>query len=459
MNMVNSETELTWQVAKELVEKVIFNTTGKYLSDVEKIVLKGAWDRQTYDEIAETHNYTADYLTKDVGHKLWRKLSDGLQESVNKNNFRGPLERASSGYYSAFNGDLYDSLSTLSFPDGSVPPDSPFYVEREGVDTICQEAIAKPGALIRIKAPKLMGKTSLVVRLCEQARSRGERVVYVDLDSIEKSTLTHLDRFLRWLCWSVERELKLESQLKAYWDAEILGSNDNCTVYFEEYLLSTSEVPLVLAFDNVDRIFPYPEVVEDFLGMLRSWHEKGKIYPIWKQLRLILAHSTECYIPLDLNQSPFNAGIPVELKEFGQKQVESLAHLYGLKWEAPQIQDLMQLLGGHPYLVRLAIYEIGARHMTWEELVQKAPTEEGIYSSHLRRHLMALQQSPALAQSLKKVVSSPDPVSLNSLDIYKLHSMGLIRERLNQVVPTCNLYREYFQRVLEAENSPMYVES
>jgi hypothetical protein len=457
--MLTVETELTWQVAKELVEKVVFNTTGKYLSDVEKIVLKGAWDRQTYDEIAEAYNYTADYLTKDVGHKLWRKLSDGLQESVNKNNFRGPLERASSGYFSDLNRDLHDSLSILPFPDGSVPPDSPFYIERAGVDAICQEAIAKPGALIRIKAPKLMGKTSLMARLCEQARSRGERVVYVDLDSVEKSTLTHLDRFLRWLCWRVERELKLESQLKTYWDEEILGSNDNCTVYFEEYLLSASEAPLVLALDNIDRIFPYPEVVEDFLGMLRSWHEKSKIYPMWKQLRLILAHSTECYIPLDLNQSPFNAGIPVELREFGQSQVEALANLHGLHWPVSQIQELVQLLGGHPYLVRLAIYEIGTRQMTWDELVQKAATEEGIYSNHLRRHLMALQQSPALALALKKVVDSPDPVELHSLDIYKLHSMGLIRERLNQVMPTCDLYREYFQRVLETDRNLIHAES
>jgi hypothetical protein len=272
-------------------------------------------------------------------------------------------------------------------------------------------------------------------------------VVYLDLASVEKSILVKLDKFLPWLCSMIDKELKLDSRIKEFWDTEILGSNDNCTVYFDEHLLATEET-LVLALDNVDRIFPHAEVVEDFLGMLRSWHERGKIYPRWKQLRLILAHSTECYIPLDLNQSPFNAGIPIELKEFNKSQIERLAHLHRLMWSESQMQELMQMLGGHPYLIRLAIYEVGDGRMTFEELLNKAPTEEGIYRNHLRRHLMTLQQSPALAQSLKAVVASPEPVELNALEIYKLHSMGLIKERMNRVVPTCNLYREYFQRVL-----------
>jgi hypothetical protein len=445
--MMTSETELTWEVAKELVEKIIFNSTGKYLSDVEKIVLKGSWDRQTYDQIAETYNYATDYLTKDVGNKLWRKLSDALQETVNKPNFRGPLERASLQRRNLLTGELHDSLATLPFPEGAVPPDSAFYLEREGVESCCFEAIAKPGSLIRIKAPNLMGKTSLLLRICERARAYQYQVVYLDLASVEKSILVKLDKFLPWLCSMIDKELKLDSRIKEFWDTEILGSNDNCTVYFDEHLLATEET-LVLALDNVDRIFPHAEVVEDFLGMLRSWHERGKIYPRWKQLRLILAHSTECYIPLDLNQSPFNAGIPIELKEFNKSQIERLAHLHRLMWSESQMQELMQMLGGHPYLIRLAIYEVGDGRMTFEELLNKAPTEEGIYRNHLRRHLMTLQQSPALAQSLKAVVASPESLELNALEIYKLHSMGLIKERMNRVVPTCNLYREYFQRVL-----------
>jgi hypothetical protein len=41
-------------------------------------------------------------------------------------------------------------------------------------------------------------------------------------------------------------------------------------------------------------------------------------------------------------------------------------------------------------------------------------------------------------------------VELDSMQIYKLHSLGLVQQQNNQVVPRCNLYRAYFRRVLSA---------
>ena len=336
----------------------------------------------------------------------------------------------------------------LPFPQGSVALDSPFYVERPGIESLCYETIVKPGSLIRIKAPKLMGKTSLMTRILAYAANQNYQTVYLDLSSVERGILTNLDKFLRWLCLMVGRQLRLENQLNDYWDTEILGSNDNCTVYFEEYLLPEIDCPVVLGLDEVDRLFPYTEVIEDFLGMLRSWHEKAKISHIWKQLRLVMAHSTEVYIPLDLNQSPFNAGLPVELREFDKKQIQDLVRLHSLSWNDTQVEKLMKMVGGHPYLVRLAMYNVSSLKITLEQLLQEAATEAGIYSNHLRRQLKTLQQVPELALALKKVVTSPEAIELDSMQIYKLHSMGLVKRKNNHVAPRYNLYKEYFSRVL-----------
>jgi hypothetical protein len=336
------------------------------------------------------------------------------------------------------------------YPDGAVPLGSPFYLERAPLEEQVYQEIRKPGALVRIKAPKLMGKTSLMVRILAEGQSLSYRTVYLDLSSVEGGIIRDLDKFLRWFCLMVGRQLALENRIKEYWDTEILGSNDNCTVYFEEYLLPAIDRPLVLGLDNVDRVFPYLEVVEDFLGMLRSWHEKGKISGQWKKLRLVMAHSTECYIPLDMNQSPFNAGVPVELLEFDSKQVLSLASVHGLSWHEAQVEELMRMVGGHPYLVQLALYEVGSGKLTLEQLLQDAPTESGIFSHHLRRQLEVLHHTSELSQALKKVVSLMEPVELDPMQIYKLHSMGLVHQKNNQVMPRCNLYREYFRRVLTA---------
>lgn len=336
----------------------------------------------------------------------------------------------------------------LPFPEGIVTPDSPLYQERENIEQICYQTVIKPASLIRMKAPTLMGKTSLMMRILAYAQSQNYQTIYLNLANVEKSIVTDLDKFLRWLSFVVGRKLGLANQLNDYWDLEILGSNGNCTVYFEEYLLPTINCPLVLALDEVDRLFPYDAVVEDFLGMLRSWHEKGKISPIWQNLRLIMAHSTEVYISLDLNQSPLNAGVPIELGEFDAQQIENLARLHQLNWTVTEISQLINVLGGHPYLIRLAMYHLSCHQVDLDTLLNNASQEVGIYSNHLRQNLELLQQKVSLAESFKQVVISDEPVSLNPKEIYQLYSMGLVQLKENRVIPRCNLYREYFSRVL-----------
>jgi hypothetical protein len=138
----------------------------------------------------------------------------------------------------------------------------------------------------------------------------------------------------------------------------------------------------------------------------------------------------------------------VELLEFDNKQIQDLNRLHDLNWNDIQVEELKKMVGGHPYLVRLAMYYISSLKVMLEQLLQEAPTEAGIYSNHLRRHLETLQKSPELALALKKVVTSPEPIELDSMQIYKLHSMGLVQRQNNYVTPRCNLYREYFRRVL-----------
>ncbi|MBD2664646.1 AAA-like domain-containing protein [Richelia sinica FACHB-800] len=58
-----------------------------------------------------------------------------------------------------------------------------------------------------------------------------------------------------------------------------------------------------------------------FFGLLRALHEEGKRREIWQKLRLVIVHSTEVYISLDINQSPFNVDLSVELPEFNNQQI------------------------------------------------------------------------------------------------------------------------------------------
>ena len=44
----------------------------------------------------------------------------------------------------------------------------------------------------------------------------------------------------------------------------------------------------------------------------------------------------------------------------------------------------------------------------------------------------------------EQVIQSVEPVELEQMLAFKLHSMGLISLSANSVMPSCELYRQYF---------------
>lgn len=337
-------------------------------------------------------------------------------------------------------------LSILELPNEPVPLGSVFYVERPPVEKLVYEEITKPGCIIRIKAPRKMGKSSLLLRIIDFAKHQKYRTIYLDFQLADRETFKSLDKFLRWFCANIAHQLKLKENLEEYWD-EQLGSKVNCSIYFQDYLLSYIESPLVLALNEVNLLFEYPKIAQDFLGLLRSWHELGKHEEIWRQLRLVICHSTEVYIDLNINQSPFNIGLNVELPEFTTEQIHRLARVHKLNFQLDiaQILCIQQMLGGHPYLVRLALYELANNpKITVEELLESSPRITGIYSAHLRTLLVTLQNNPALGMALKQVINNLDGVEINHILAYKLESMGLVKITGSLCKVSCELYRLYF---------------
>lgn len=330
---------------------------------------------------------------------------------------------------------------------GQVPLDSPFYVERPPIEQRCYEAIVKPGALIRIKAPRQMGKSSLVLRILNHATQQGHRSVWLNLQAAGEQSLENLDSLLKWLCSRISRKLGLKDKVEEYWQGA-LGCNDKCTDYFELYLLEELKVPFALGLDEVDQLFQHEAVASDFFGLLRSWHEESKFNPVWRNLRLILSHSKEVYIPLNINQSPFNVGLPVELPPLNDDQVADLIQRHGLSLSPREAVGIMDLTGGHPYLLRVALYYLVRGEISFAQLMQNAPTAEWAYGEHLRRHLYSLQEHPDLLAAMKRVIAVDEPIRIDATEAFKLSSMGLVRFSGNDVVPLCDLYRQYFKEML-----------
>lgn len=165
---------------------------------------------------------------------------------------------------------------------------------------------------------------------------------------------------------------------------------------------------------------------------------------LWQKLRLVIVQSTEVEIPIDAKRSPFNIGLDLDLPPFRAGQVESLARCYELYLSADKIEQLMELVAGHPYLVQLAFYCLAQEKLTWEELMQNAATDGGIYHKHLQRLFGNLNAHPDLAAAYQQVVQASQPVKLERHLAFKLRGMGLANLQENAVTPSCQLYRQYF---------------
>lgn len=338
-------------------------------------------------------------------------------------------------------------VAELELPGGTIQLASEFYVRREPWESRCYEQIEKNAGLIRIKAPRQMGKTSLLARICHHAVEQGYRTATLDFLETDEAIFEDLTVFLKRFCALISRKLGISPRkVSEFWDEELFGPKENCNDYFEQYILSDLTVPLFLGLDELDRLFPYNAVAKEFLALLRSWNEKAKVNETWAKLRMAIAHSTESYVVMDTNSSPFNVGLAVELPEFNQEQVLDLVARHGLSWRTEETRELMKMVGGHPYLVRLALYHIAQGDSTLTQLLAKAPTDAGIYGEHLRRHLWNLQQNPELAEAFQQVVGTEEPVCLPSMSAFKLNGMGLITLQGNEVIlrHEC-LYRPYFQ--------------
>jgi AAA-like domain/CHAT domain len=336
----------------------------------------------------------------------------------------------------------------LKSPERPLLPDSDLYVKRQSYEADCYQAMLEPGALIKIKAPKQMGKTSLMNQILNHARKQEFQTIKVNFGLAEHNLFTDLDQILRWLCQQVGTALGQADQLEANWQ-KIAGSKVKCKSYFEECLLAELDKPLVLALDSLDLLFPHTKVFDDFSALLRDWNEAARagdaISSLWQKLRLVLVFSTESFLPSNLNQSPLDGvGTDIKLPEFNAAQVQDLANRYGLTENALLVEQLMMLVGGHPYLVRQAFHELQRSALTLEQLIQTAPTEAGIYRGHLRRHWSNLQQCPDVRKAMREVVGKSQPVLLRPDIAFKLGGMGLVKLQGNGAIPRCNLYRQYF---------------
>jgi hypothetical protein len=103
----------------------------------------------------------------------------------------------------------------------------------------------------------------------------------------------------------------------------------------------------------------------------------------------------------------------------------------------------MELLGGHPYLTRKALYTMVTEKMSWTEFTAVASSDRGPFSDHLRRQLWLLHDQSDLQAELRQVVGHHRCQEEEAR--FRLLRAGLIRASGDVCRGRCGLYEQYFR--------------
>jgi WD40 repeat protein len=221
-----------------LIDAAVYEHTQKHLKDTEVLVLRGSWLGHRYEEIAEAHHYTAQYVRQDVGPKLWKLLSEVLGEKVSKTSFRTALERYGRKHLEPKTGAIAQlkpnkfepasEHSTLAKRSGTLASSqtqsavqtdwgdaidvSVFYGRTAELKTLAQWAVGDRCRLVTLLGMGGIGKTSLSVKLAEQIQEQFEFVFWRSLRNVPafEDLLVSLINFL-----SSQQEAALPDSLDA----------------------------------------------------------------------------------------------------------------------------------------------------------------------------------------------------------------------------------------------------
>jgi AAA-like domain/TIR domain len=328
----------------------------------------------------------------------------------------------------------------FSAPGGSIKLQDPFYVKRNADMLVAQRAKIRGETLV-INAPRQLGKSSLLLRYMSGCEELGKKLALLDFSLFADVDIEDYSNLLTGIAAFLARTFKLddrEPQIK---------KQSQLTNFVEDAILESFAGPIVLAFDQVDKVFGAP-YQKDFFRLLRLWHNKrANVNSLWERVDLALVISMEPHMLADsIEASPFNVTPPVKLTPFESGDSRKLNELYGYPLAESELRSLHALLGGHPYLIRLAFYHLvspGAPHVS--TLIEHAVESDSPFSDHLRAWLLKLCDHPRLVDGMKQILRSG---TAEENTFYRLHSCGLVNREGGRIKPSNTLYERFFNKVL-----------
>jgi hypothetical protein len=275
--------------------------------------------------------------------------------------------------------------------------------------------------------------------LIEQHTSRtpGCRSIRLNLAAADRRPIASLDELLRTIAQGLVDAIP-GSELLAEAAMKRPGTESSKLGWLLEKLLAQHDI--LLAIEKADAVHGLPDQAE-FFAMLRGWSERGTRLP-WSRLRLIVTVSTEPSLLESIDHSSFFVlANPLRLDDFAASQVLEMAHMYDLHPTDSEVASLLELLGGNPYLLRLAFYECVVGESSLARILSE--TNGGIFLPYLLR-LRGWLEAHGLLPIIRQVVTQ-NACEIPFEQYCRLYAKGLLCESSTGVYRLrARLYEYYF---------------
>ncbi|MGK4006947.1 AAA-like domain-containing protein [Sorangium sp. So ce1036] len=335
-------------------------------------------------------------------------------------------------------------------PTAGYDPDC--YVKHGDLERRTLAGLSDAGSPVVLLGPARSGKTAVLRHVLDAAlrddaaAGKQSRAVLVELAAFGPEAQDSYEDFLHELASRVVEGVEGDDAWTAEAWARPLTPARRLSWLLKHHVLHRVTGRLILAIESADQL-PRFNFWENVLGLLRSWAQESNTPP-WDRLRIAIAVSTEpTLLKEEIHRSPFfNAALLVRLDDLGEAQVRELQALYRLPWTDEERALLTGLVGGHPYLLRVAMYEAALHGASVRALVEGAASGGGVYADflgQLRRKL-----SPELLEALCGLLADGG-AELHPDVEDRLRGAGLLRGGPGAHQIRYPLYEGYFRGVCD----------
>jgi len=261
----------------------------------------------------------------------------------------------------------------------------------------------------------------------------------------------------QWLNAFCPPDLDGEIELSRWTTKRRLSWTEKLSGFVKEHIARAPEARFVFVLERVGLLHEFPEIRNSFFALLREWADwVGLRKEPWARLSLIAESSTAATLTSWAKEaafSPFNTVPPIPVEELDLDQAEDLAAHHGLSWSREDIRRLMEHVGGHPYLLRMAMHEASRRGgLHAEVVIEDAAGAKGMFEWYLENLFWRIIADEALARVLQRIVFQNGTVD-DRWTAERLAAAGIIQHKPRSYGVRFAIYQAFLKRRLDTRGT------